>query len=124
MTRVLTTEKDPVRAAMSAAMKLVKKAADEARGDVRTSCTVMIDHLDLAGASLTLANEWYSGLLKEEAANLRVDAPKPKPVRHECGRCEDTIRPGDVTVCSGCEREICLTCMGDDGVCVDCEEEA
>jgi hypothetical protein len=41
----------------------------------------------------------------------------------ECHICEKEIEPGDVAVCGGCDNPTCPECMGDDGICQDCELE-
>jgi hypothetical protein len=66
-------------------------------------------------------------LRKEEKADERRSLPttaRPKvKVIEECHICGNEIEPDDLAVCGGCDKPTCSECMGDDGICRECEAE-
>jgi hypothetical protein len=122
-----TVEKDAVLEAIRKAVRAAQSAQKEAYGDVRTSSSVCTDHLDAAVKSLESAAQWMRDYRKEVLADERQSTlppnPTPKP-KEECHICESEINPGDVAICGGCDRPTCPECMGDEGICKECETEA
>ena len=121
-----TVEKDAVAEAIRKALRATQTANEEAYGDVRTSSTVCTDDLDYAVKSLENAAKWMSEYRKEVVADERrsisVAKPAPEP-KEECHICDNEIDPGDVAVCGGCDKPTCPDCMGDEGICKECETE-
>src|SRR5579864_4302342 len=121
-----TKDTDAVSDAIRRALRTVLAAQREAYGDVRTSSTVCTDHLDAALKSIEAAAQWMAEYRKEEKANERRADPSPKRKAVEkifCHSCENEIDPGDVAVCGGCDKPTCPDCMGDEGICKECEED-
>ena len=119
-------EKDLVADAIRKALRMAEVAQRAGYDDVRTSSTVCTDYLDEAVKSLQNAAQWSTDLRKEEKADERrsIAQPKPKPApKTECHICGNEIQPDDLAVCGGCDNPTCPDCMGDDGICKDCEAE-
>ena len=118
--------KDEVLESTSKALRATQAAQKEAWGDVRTGSTVCADYLDQAVAALENAKTWIAEYNKEVAADERrsisVSAPKPEP-KQNCHICDSEIDPDDVAVCGGCDEPTCPDCMGEDGICKQCETE-
>jgi hypothetical protein len=118
--------RDAVVEAIRKALRATQAAQKEAYGDVRTSSTVCTDALDQAVACLEDAAKWMADYQKEALADERrsITTPKAKVEEKEgCHLCGDEIDPGDVAVCGGCDKPTCPNCMGDDGICKECEAE-
>jgi len=117
---------DTVASTVANALNAALKAQGEAYGDTRTSSTICTDHLDAAVESLKAAQQWLRELRADEARDARTKLkpePKAKPEPSECECCGETIAPGDISICGGCDKPICPGCMGDNEVCKSCEEE-
>lgn len=120
------TEKDAAVEAIRKALRATQAAQKEAYGDVRTSSTICTDDLDQAVSCLESAARWMSDYQKEVSADERRSIPTPKArveEKEECHLCGEEIDPGDVAVCGGCDKPTCPNCMGDDGICKECEAE-
>jgi hypothetical protein len=129
VTKNITTmvEKDAVVESIRKALRVAQAAQTDAYGDVRTSSTVCTDHLDAAVVSLEAATQWMSEYQQEIRADERrsissVSKPAPKP-KEGCHICENEVDPGDVAICGGCDQATCPECMGDEGICKECEAE-
>lgn len=121
-----TVAKDAVVESIRKAHRAAQAAQKEAYGDVRTSSTVCTDHLDQAVSSLEYAAKWMSDYRQEVGADERRSIPTPKVkaiAKVECHICDNEIDPGDVAICGGCDKPTCPECMGDDGICTECETE-
>ena len=121
-----TRASDAVIDSVHKALRTALAAQKEAYGDVRTSSTVCTDHLDAAVKSLEAAAQWMAEYRNEETANERRAASPavPKSVKKVfCHSCENEIDPGDIALCSGCDKFTCPDCMGDDGICKECEAD-
>ena len=110
---------DPTEKALDSARRSLALAQQVALEDTRTSSTAYSDALAEAVQALDAAARWYADLVEEER---RDGIPEPtKSKVFVCSVCEEGIEPGDVTVCPDCGDPICPDCMGEDGVCLDCE---
>jgi hypothetical protein len=120
-------EKDLVAEAIGKALRTAQAAQKAAYEDVRTSSGICTDYLDDAVNSLQNAARWITDLRKEEKADERrsIAQPKAKPELKidECHVCGNEIEPDDLAVCGGCDNSTCPNCMGDDGICKECEGE-
>lgn len=124
---IAASTRDVVRDAIAKAERAVMLAALEANGDTRTNGTVCTDHLEAANKSIHAAREWLAEYIVEERREARPEA-KAMPVnaaivRVECEGCGASIAPGDVSICSGCDKPVCPDCMGDNEVCLKCDED-
>jgi hypothetical protein len=118
--------KDQVAESIRKALRSTQAAQKEAYGDLRTSGTVCTDYLDQAVSSLENARQWMAEcqreVLADERRSISVAAPRPAP-KQNCHICDNEIDPGDLAVCGGCDEPTCPDCMGDDGICKECEAE-
>jgi hypothetical protein len=118
--------KDEVVESIRKALRTTQAAQKEAYGDVRSSSTLCTDHLDQAVSCLESATQWMAEYRKEVLADERrsipVSVPKAEP-KQSCHICDNEIDPGDLAVCGGCDEPTCPDCMGDDGICKECETE-
>ena len=109
------------------ALRTAQAAQKAAYEDVRTSSGVCTDYLDDAVKSLQDAAHWFTDLRKEEKADVRrsIAQPKakPEPKVQECHTCGNEIEPDELAVWGGCDNPTCPDCMGDDGICKECETE-
>jgi hypothetical protein len=129
MTRVqrvnLERSGDSIRETIRKALQAAKQAQAAANEDLRTSSTLCTDYLDAAVRDLESSADWYRELRQEEKANERQSLPKPepqaKPEPDVCHICDSEIPPDDVAVCGGCDKPTCPNCMGDEGICKQCE---
>lgn len=122
----LERDKDAVADDIGKALRAARAAQQTAYEDVRSSSTVCTDYLDSAVRSLESAAGWMAEYRKEVQADERRSSvvAKPKPVpKTECHTCGEEIDPGDVAVCQGCDEPTCPNCMGDEGICLECEAE-
>jgi hypothetical protein len=118
-------DRDPVADAISRALKATGKACQTANEDTRTSSSDAAYALQVAYDHLKIASTWMHELKAEEAADEKPTKPKtpPEPEPEQCAACEEPIEPNDVSICESCGKPICPDCMGEDGVCCECEEE-
>lgn len=117
-------EKDLVVDSLRKALRVAKAAQKEGYEDVRTNGTVCTDHLDWAVQNIEAALLWINEYRQEEKKNERAAPAAPKKPKEieECD-CGNEIEPDDVAICGGCDKPTCPDCMGDDGICIRCEEE-
>ena len=93
---------------------------------MRTSSTICTDDLDQPVSCLENAARWMTDYHKEVLADERRSIPTPKAKveqKEECHLCGDEIDPGDALPGAGCDKPTCPKCMGDDGICRECESE-
>jgi len=119
-------ERDAVFGAIRKALRAAQAARMEGYGDVRISSTACTDYLDYAVTSLENAVKWMGDYQKEVRADERRSLLVLKTaakLKEECHICETEIEPDDLAVCGGCDKPTCPECVGDDGICKDCEAE-
>jgi len=120
------TSKDQVVESIRKALRATQTAQKEAWGDVRMSSTLCTDHLDQAVSCLGSAAQWMAEyreeVLADERRSIAISVPKPAP-KQSCHICDNEIDPGDLAVCGGCDEPTCPDCMGDVGICKECETE-
>ena len=113
--------------AIRKAIQTAEAAQKAAHEDVRTSSTICTDYLDAGVKSIQQAAHWFADLRAGEKTDERrsISQPKPKlaPKTDECHLCGNEIEPDDLAVCGGCNKPTCSECMGDDGICRECEAE-
>lgn len=123
----VAAEKDLVAEAIRKAYRTAEAAQKAAYDDVRTSSTVCTDYLDTAMKSIHQAAQWFTDLRAEEKADERRSVPAPPKrtvaAKEGCHICGEDIEPGDVAICGGCDKPTCSDCMGDEGICKECEAE-
>lgn len=118
--------KDEVVESIRKALRATQAAQKEAWGDVRTGSTVCADYLDQAVAALENAKTWVAAynkeILADERRSIAVSAPKPE-LKQNCHICDNEIESDDLAICGGCDKPTCPECMGDEGICKECEKD-
>jgi hypothetical protein len=123
--RANTATKDvgPAKA-IRRALKVVKLAQLEANNDLRSNGGDCEHYLTQAVENLEAASKWLAEYDRVEKENDKPVKTRPQQEKaEECEVCETTIVPDDLTICGGCGKPICPECMGENEVCVHCEED-
>lgn len=122
-TKIKSTD-DPLANALHRSWRSLKRTETILNEDTRTNGTVCTDHVAAALACIQSAQLWVEVLLAEEKADAQPDPPEVEAEEElVCHVCGEDIEPDKETRCQGCNELTCEDCMGDDEVCVECEED-